>query len=94
MFSIDEHFGRQLRRRRRLVRLTQHQVAAAVGVRFQQIHKYECGASKLSAAMLWKLACALDTPVEYFFEGLEQAQTWPSPNDGSRRAVDTSTPSL
>lgn len=72
MHSIDEHFGRQLRRRRRMVRLTQQQLAEAVGVRFQQIHKYECGANKMSASMLWKIACTLDAPVEYFFEGLHR----------------------
>src|ERR1700688_3253415 len=41
--DIDLHLGRRLRRRRRLLGLTQQQLAAAVGVRFQQIQKYECG---------------------------------------------------
>lgn len=74
MFSVDEHFGRQLYRRRRLAQLTQKQVAAMVGVRFQQIHKYECGSNRLSAAMLWKLAGVLGTSVDYFFEGLGRAE--------------------
>ena len=71
--DIDAHLGRQLRRRRRLLGLTQQQVAVAVGVRFQQIQKYECGANRMSAASIWRLARVLDAPVEYFFEGFSRA---------------------
>ena len=65
--DVDILVGRQLRRRRRLLGLTQQQVAEAVGVRFQQIQKYECAANRVSVAMLWKLACVLDVDVGYFF---------------------------
>lgn len=70
--DIDLHIGRRLRRRRRLLGLTQMQVASAVGIRFQQVQKYECGANRVAAARLWQLAQALRTPVEYFYEGLER----------------------
>jgi transcriptional regulator with XRE-family HTH domain len=68
--DIDLHLGKRLRRRRRLLGLTQQQLAAAVGVRFQQIQKYECGANRISAARLWGLAEALEVPVGYFYDGL------------------------
>jgi transcriptional regulator with XRE-family HTH domain len=68
--DIDLHLGRRLRRRRRLLGLTQQQLAVQVGVRFQQIQKYECGANRISAARLWELAEALATPVSYFYDGL------------------------
>ncbi len=68
--EIDTHLGRRLRRRRRLLGLTQQQIAAACGVRFQQIQKYECGANRISAARLWQIAVTLDVAVDYFFEGL------------------------
>ena len=68
--EIDEHLGRRLRRRRRLLGLTQQQLAAACGVRFQQIQKYECAANRMSAARLYQLATVLEVPVSYFFEGL------------------------
>jgi transcriptional regulator with XRE-family HTH domain len=71
--DIDEHLGRKLRRRRRLLGLTQQQLAAACGVRFQQIQKYECAANRMSAGRLWQLAKVLDVPVSYFFEGLESS---------------------
>jgi transcriptional regulator with XRE-family HTH domain len=68
--DIDLHIGKRLRRRRRLLGLTQQQLAGAVGVRFQQIQKYECGANKVSASRLWRLAEALEVPVAYFYDGL------------------------
>ena len=71
--DIDLHLGRRLRRRRRLMGLTQQQLAVQVGIRFQQIQKYECGANRISAARLWQLAEALEAPVNYFFDGLAEA---------------------
>lgn len=69
--EIDLHVGRRLRRRRRLLGLTQQQLGATVGIRFQQIQKYESGANRLSAARLFELARALDVPVQYFYDGLD-----------------------
>ena len=73
--DIDLHLGRRLRRRRRLLGLTQQQLASAVGIRFQQIQKYECGANRISAARLWQLAEALEIPIGYFYDGLSDVQT-------------------
>ena len=70
--DIDLHLGRRLRRRRRLLGLTQQQLAVQVGIRFQQIQKYECGANRISASRLWQLAEALETPVSYFYDGLSE----------------------
>ncbi|HRO04055.1 MAG TPA: helix-turn-helix transcriptional regulator [Terricaulis sp.] len=68
--DIDTHVGKRLRRRRRLLGLTQQNLAEAVGLRFQQIQKYECGANRVTASRLWQLARALNVPATYFFEGL------------------------
>ena len=70
--DIDLHLGRRLRRRRRLLGLTQQQLALRIGVRFQQIQKYECGANRMAAARLWELAEALECPVGYFYDGLSE----------------------
>ncbi len=64
------HLGMRLRTRRRLMWLTQSELAAAVGVGFRQIHKYESGENSISAARLWKLAEALGVSVDYFYNGL------------------------
>ena len=73
--QIDVYLGKRLHRRRRLLGLTQQQLADACGVRFQQIQKYECAANRMSAARLWQLAEALEVPVGYFYEGLGDSAT-------------------
>eukprot|EP01035_Chromulina_nebulosa_P005144 gene5145-6981_t len=73
MDEIDIHLGRRLRRRRRLLGLTQQELAETCGVRFQQIQKYECGANRISASRLWQLSEALEVPVGYFYDGLSDA---------------------
>lgn len=75
--EIDLHVGKRLRRRRRLLGLTQQSLAEQVGIRFQQIQKYECGANRVSAARLFELSEALAVPIQYFYEGLsEQTNTY------------------
>jgi transcriptional regulator with XRE-family HTH domain len=71
--ATDLHVGKRLRRRRRLLGLTQQQLAESIGIRFQQIQKYECGANRVTASRLYELAVALNVPVNYFFEGLQAA---------------------
>ena len=83
--DIDLHLGKRLRRRRRLLGLTQQQLAVVVGVRFQQIQKYECGANRISAARLWRLAKALEVPIGYFYDGLSDGAE-PSSSVGAERA--------
>ncbi len=68
--DIDRHVGQRLRRRRRLMGLTQKELAERVGIRFQQIHKYETGINRMTASRLYELAKALGAPVEHFYEGL------------------------
>ena len=71
---VGVHVGKRLRSRRRMLQLTQGEVAATCGVTFQQIQKYECAASQVSIQMLWNLSQALDVPVSYFFDGLPPEQ--------------------
>jgi transcriptional regulator with XRE-family HTH domain len=80
--DVDLHIGKRLRGRRKLLGLTQQQLALVVGVRFQQIQKYECGANRVSAARLWTLAQVLGVPVGYFYDGLRSA----APEAASQRA--------
>jgi len=66
--EIDVHLGKRLRRRRRLLGLTQQQLAGACGVRFQQIQKYERGSNRIGSSRLFEFAKVLDVPVSYFFD--------------------------
>ncbi|TRO95901.1 helix-turn-helix transcriptional regulator [Glycocaulis profundi] len=80
--DTDRHIGGRLRRRRRLLGLTQQQLGDSIGIRFQQIQKYECGANRVSASRLFELAEALDVPVQYFYEGLQRRSEPALPDDG------------
>ena len=68
---VDKHVGTKIRQRRWLVGMTQQQLAAEVGIKFQQIQKYETGANRVSASRLWDIAGTLDVQISFFFEGLE-----------------------
>ena len=50
--------------------MTQQQLADMVGIRFQQIQKYECGANRITASRLFELSSALSVAVQYFYDGL------------------------
>lgn len=71
---VDVHVGKRVRHRRWLIGMTQQQLAQQVGIKFQQIQKYETGANRISASRLWDIAEALDVPVSFFFDGLEETQ--------------------
>lgn len=69
--DISYQIGRRLSARRRELHLSLAQLAAKCDVSLQQIHKYETGASVISAPMLWRLSRCLDVPLDYFFEQVE-----------------------
>jgi transcriptional regulator with XRE-family HTH domain len=68
---INRDIGRRLKMRRRLLDLSQKEVAQRCGLKLQQIHKYEAGLNTISAAKLVMLAQALEVSANYFFDGLE-----------------------
>ncbi|MBF9034250.1 helix-turn-helix domain-containing protein [Rhodobacterales bacterium HKCCE2091] len=70
---VDVHVGKRVRHRRWMIGMTQQQLAEKVGIKFQQIQKYETGANRISASRLWDIAGALGSEVGYFFEGLDAA---------------------
>ncbi len=67
---VDIHVGKRVRHRRWLVGMTQQQLAEKVGIKFQQIQKYETGMNRVSASRLWDISDALGVPVSFFFDGL------------------------
>lgn len=94
---VDVHVGKRIRQRRWLVGMTQQKLAEAVGIKFQQIQKYETGANRVSASRLWDIGDALDVDVSFFFEGLreessdkpaEQSPAVPADMMGDKEAMD------
>lgn len=61
--AIDAEVGARIRLRRRLLGLTQGQLAEALGITFQQVQKYERGTNRVSASMLVRIGRRLDTTV-------------------------------
>ena len=51
-------------------KVSQSELANALGVTFQQIQKYEKGVNRLSAAMMVRIAEVLNVDVQYFFDEL------------------------
>ena len=80
--SVDLHVGQRVRQRRWIVGMTQQQLGDKVGIRFQQIQKYEAGANRISASRMWDIAAAMEVPVSFFFQGLDGQ----APDTGEARA--------
>ncbi|MGV1760822.1 helix-turn-helix domain-containing protein [Rhizobium sp. A22-96] len=70
---IDLHVGQQIRIRRIQSNVSQADLAAGIGVSFQQVQKYESGKNRVSASMLFQVASCLKVPVAKLFEGLPDA---------------------
>jgi len=68
---VDVYVGKRLRKQRTLLRLSQEQLARAVGVTFQQIQKYERGSNRVSASRLYDIAKVLGVPINFFFDHIE-----------------------
>lgn len=67
---IDDHIGHRMQLRRCMLGLSQKDLGERCGVSCQQIQKYESAANRISAARLFQVGRALDTPVSFFFCGL------------------------
>jgi len=86
--KVDEQVGRQIRKRRNLLGLTQEQLADALGISYQQVQKYETAANRVSAGRLFEIATKLDTEISAFFEGLDPAlAATPSVHGGKTRST-------
>jgi transcriptional regulator with XRE-family HTH domain len=71
---IDVHVGARLRLRRTMQRMSQEKLAAALGLTFQQVQKYERAANRISASRLYHLCRILGVRVGFFYEGLDPAR--------------------
>ncbi|MBL8709098.1 MAG: helix-turn-helix domain-containing protein [Rhodospirillaceae bacterium] len=67
---IDVHVGQRMRQRRTLLGMTQETLAAAIGLTFQQVQKYEKGSNRVSSSRLFDLSRILDVPIAFFFEDI------------------------
>ena len=77
---IDQHVGRRVRMRRKMLAMSQQKLGAALGLTFQQVQKYEKGATRISASRLQQMSHILQVPVSFFFEGAPNASAPPGSN--------------
>ncbi len=68
---IDQTVGERIRKRRKSLELSQDELAARLGVTYQQLQKYENGKNRISAGRLYDIAKVLKTSIAYYYEGLE-----------------------
>ena len=82
--KIDVQIGKRLREARLAKGMSQTDLGDALGISFQQVQKYEKGSNRIGGSRLWAICNALETPVEFYFDGL--------PKKGRARSVPTFSP--
>jgi transcriptional regulator with XRE-family HTH domain len=66
--ATDRHIGACLRNERFAAGVTQQELAAYLGITYQQMQKHETGISAIPASRLYRLSQALAVPVSFFFD--------------------------
>src|SRR5436189_6402413 len=74
----DREVGQLIRAQRLVCRMSQTELANALGVTFQQVQKYEKGVNRVGAGRLTKIAEVLGIEVGTFFSGKEMLKSEPS----------------
>src|SRR5437660_12296923 len=67
----DVEIGRKIRALRLERGLSQSGLADGIGLTFQQVQKYEKGTNRVSAGRLQRIADILETPVMFFYAGMD-----------------------
>jgi transcriptional regulator with XRE-family HTH domain len=81
--AVDAHVGQKMRARRMFLRMSQSEVADALGITFQQIQKYEMGLNRVGASRLQQISDVLGVSPFYFFEGAPTlGKKTPAPQEG------------
>jgi transcriptional regulator with XRE-family HTH domain len=86
---IDVDVGKRIMMRRRVLGMSQVELAKHAGVSFQQIQKYEKGSNRISPSRMHMIAAALQVPPSSFFdEGGNGTNDGPSLSEVSKETVD------
>lgn len=72
MAIIDVHIGSRLRELRLLLGLSGRELGELMDLSVQQVHKYECGADRISAGLLYSFGQKLQVSITHFFEGVDK----------------------
>ena len=69
----DQHIGARVRMRRKMLAMSQTQLADALGITYQQVQKNETGINRIAASRLQQMSHILQVPVAFFFKGAPNA---------------------
>jgi len=67
---VDAYVGGRIAARRKLIQMSQKQMADQLGVTFQQVQKYEKGVNRIGAGRLYSIACILGVDIDYFYTNM------------------------
>ena len=65
---VDRHVGNRGKIRRRMLGISQGELAKKLNLSFQQVQKYEKGTTRLGASRLQQLCRILDVDIAYFLD--------------------------
>jgi len=68
---VDVHVGERIKLRRKVLRLSQQEMAKRLGLTFQQIQKYEKGLNRVGASRLWDISRVLNVSMDFFFSDMD-----------------------
>jgi transcriptional regulator with XRE-family HTH domain len=68
---IDRHVAQSIKLARKRRGMTQIQLAAAIGISYQRVQKYENGDDRISASVLFRLGKGLNISPAHFYEGID-----------------------
>ncbi|MCC8369531.1 MULTISPECIES: helix-turn-helix domain-containing protein [unclassified Rickettsia] len=71
--KIDDFIGKKIYSLRLAKGLSRQQLAEVIDVTHQQLQKYEKAINRISVGRLVFIAKALDRNIDYFFDGLDEA---------------------
>ncbi|OWV99182.1 helix-turn-helix transcriptional regulator [Rhizobium sp. R693] len=90
--AVDVRVGGRIRLKRKLMGLSQTELADGIGVSFQQVQKYEQGRNRVGSSRLQRIADMLGVPVAFFFDegqGAEADTPPPAADDHFRQFLYT-----
>src|SRR5262249_48234666 len=65
----DQHIGARVRMRRKMLAMSQTQLADALGITYQQVQKNETGINRIAASRLQQISHILQVPVGFLLRG-------------------------
>lgn len=74
--EMSIRIGRNLRAMRKSFGLSQDELATILGIKFQQIQKYEAGKNRLSIEKAIYLSKHLEIPLQAFIDGLKDQSAY------------------